>query len=577
MKSLYVLLIAVTVAAVRALAVPQLINYQGQLTTPSGIPLDTSVAVTFSIYDDSTAGTALWTETHPSVTVTGGLFQAELGAIAPLSDLFSANRWLGIRIGADAEMTPREPITSVAHAYRVGTVDGAAGGAVSGQVTVGDNNVNFGDHTDVFGKNNYASGDFAVIGGGQHNFVRREYSVIGGGGGDTPADSNSISPGARCATISGGTRNTINGWYSTIGGGASNVINTSQNATIGGGGNNTNTGAYGTICGGSGNEVSGENAVVGGGVLNHADGYSAAVVSGLVNYATGDYSCVNMGQSNSASGYSATIVGGLHNAASDSCAAVGNGAFNTATGVYSQVAAGMHNSSRGEFSVVAGGGGRALPDSNSASGINSTVSGGQGNNAAGNYSAIPGGQSNAASGAYSFAAGRNATASNGSFVWGSSSTGAATGSFSNYTVVFRCQGGAIFYTSASGTSPGVGLPSGGGAWTSLCDSAMKRNLRNIDTRAVLEKVEHLPIQQWSYKSQDPSIEHISPTAQDFYAAFGLGDNNTTISTIDPAGVSLAAIQELAKENAELKARLAHLESLMQSQLAGQQKAVMEEK
>ena len=46
--------------------------------------------------------------------------------------------------------------------------------------------------------------------------------------------------------------------------------------------------------------------------------------------------------------------------------------------------------------------------------------------------------------------------------------------------------------------------------------------------------------------------HIGPMAQDFYAAFGLGQGETTIATVDADGVALAAIQALAKENEELK-------------------------
>ena len=45
-------------------------------------------------------------------------------------------------------------------------------------------------------------------------------------------------------------------------------------------------------------------------------------------------------------------------------------------------------------------------------------------------------------------------------------------------------------------------------------------------------------------SQDQSIRHVGPTAQDFRAAFGLGENETTINTIDPDGISLKAIQAL---------------------------------
>jgi hypothetical protein len=75
-----------------ALAVPLLINYQGQLTAPDGTPLDTTVSITFAIYNDpGGGGVTLWTETHPSVTVQNGLFHVPLGFIMPIEDVFSVS------------------------------------------------------------------------------------------------------------------------------------------------------------------------------------------------------------------------------------------------------------------------------------------------------------------------------------------------------------------------------------------------------------------------------------------------------------------------------------------------------
>jgi len=48
------------------------------------------------------------------------------------------------------------------------------------------------------------------------------------------------------------------------------------------------------------------------------------------------------------------------------------------------------------------------------------------------------------------------------------------------------------------------------------------------------------------------VTHIGPTAQDFKKVFGVGENDKTISTIDPSGIALAAIKELNSQNRELK-------------------------
>ena len=61
----------------------------------------------------------------------------------------------------------------------------------------------------------------------------------------------------------------------------------------------------------------------------------------------------------------------------------------------------------------------------------------------------------------------------------------------------------------------------------------------------------MKIQSWNYKAQRSTIRHLGPTAQDFHAAFGLGESDTTISTIDADGVSMLAVQALEKRTAEL--------------------------
>ena len=66
--------------------------------------------------------------------------------------------------------------------------------------------------------------------------------------------------------------------------------------------------------------------------------------------------------------------------------------------------------------------------------------------------------------------------------------------------------------------------------------------------------QELSIETWNYKSQGPSIRHIGPMAQDFYRAFGVGESNRHITTIDADGVTLAAVQALCKRNLELERR-----------------------
>jgi hypothetical protein len=72
----------------------------------------------------------------------------------------------------------------------------------------------------------------------------------------------------------------------------------------------------------------------------------------------------------------------------------------------------------------------------------------------------------------------------------------------------------------------------------------------------------MPVREWNYKSQDPTVRHVGPTAQDFYAAFKLAASDTTITTTDMDGIALLAIQALERRTAQvstLEARVAELE------------------
>jgi hypothetical protein len=291
--------------------------------------------------------------------------------------------------------------------------------------------------------------------------------------------------------------------------------------------------------------------------------------------ADGDASTIGGGTSNTAGGTRATIGGGFSNVASASESAVGGGSTNTANGSGCTVAGGFNNTAS-VFLATVGGGGTNIASSNG-----STVAGGFNNTASGFGSAVPGGQLNVAAGQFSFAAGRRAKANhNGAFVWGDS-TDANVSSFATNTFTARATNGFIFFTN-SGLTSGAAMGAGAGAWTSLSDRNRKRDIRPIDAQDILAKVVTLPITSWSYDSQDSSVRHIGPMAQDFNPAFGIGEFENGITTIDADGVALAAIQGLhhtlteevsrlrntttaqATELADLKSQLDELRTLLES-------------
>ena len=191
-----------------------------------------------------------------------------------------------------------------------------------------------------------------------------------------------------------------------------------------------------------------------------------------------------------------------------------------------------------------------------------TVAGGSSNTASGFVSTIPGGRFNTASGDYSFAAGYLARASaNGCFVFADSSIGQFTTCAFPNEFIARAVGGVYFFTggTSDATYTGAQLPAGASAWIAYSDRAGKDNVSPVEPGDVLSRLVAIPIATWNWKTQDASIRHMGPMAQDFRAAFGLGESARTISTVDADGVALAAIQGLYQLVQEKDARIAALE------------------
>lgn len=96
-----------------------------------------------------------------------------------------------------------------------------------------------------------------------------------------------------------------------------------------------------------------------------------------------------------------------------------------------------------------------------------------------------------------------------------------------------------------------------GVVNQVSDVNVKENFTAVSPQEILTRLNELNITSWNYIS-DPDSTHIGPTAQDFYAAFGVGVDNQHISSIDTGGVALVAIQAL---NQQLLAQNATIEQL----------------
>ena len=130
--------------------------------------------------------------------------------------------------------------------------------------------------------------------------------------------------------------------------------------------------------------------------------------------------------------------------------------------------------------------------------------------------------------------------------------------------------GGVSYIAKNGGRVGIGTDSpsqtlhvqgnifASGTITPSSDRRAKTDLEPVDPKEVLERVAELPIERWRFKTEDEGVKHVGPMAQDFHEAFGLGESDTAIATVDADGVAFAAIQGL---NLKLNEKEAEIDSL----------------
>ncbi len=374
-----------------------------------------------------------------------------------------------------------------------------------------------------------------------------DYGTIGGGGSDSYAYANHVT--SDWGTVSGGQ-------YNQAGDGLNDT-----HATVGGGYGNWAQNAYTTVSGGRSNSATYDSATIGGGSNNQADADYATIGGGggslptNGNKVTDSWGTVGGGYNNRAGDDDmdvddaphATVAGGESNTAGGQRAAIAGGAFNTANSNGSTVGGGYSNDAGGYHATIGGG-----YDSTISSWY-ATIGGGRANSVSGEGATVPGGYSNEAHGNYSVAMGRNAhvlTGHRNSLVFGGSDA-AVTESFGEGTVTMRAFGGYRLYTNSTDPATGVQLPANSGSWSTLSDRDAKHSFEEVQPDAILAALTEVPVQEWSYSGSE--VRHLGPVSQDFYAAFGLGDDNRHISTVDADGVALAAIQALSAQNQDLAA------------------------
>ena len=158
---IFVIISLALISLVSAAAPQTIITYQGLLPWTGGDPMNGATQMQFALYTSSTETSSIWLETHPTVTVSNNRYTVLLGSVTPLpADFFTQQYSLGVTVGTNAEITPREALSGAAYATPATPVDSL--GSMAPAAAVG---------TTLQGSAKVANGPYSMTlrGGGQDN------------------------------------------------------------------------------------------------------------------------------------------------------------------------------------------------------------------------------------------------------------------------------------------------------------------------------------------------------------------------------------------------------------------------
>ena len=235
------------------------------------------------------------------------------------------------------------------------------------------------------------------------------------------------------------------------------------------------------------------------------------------------------------------------------------------------IGGGEGNRATGHHATINGG------RSNTALFQHDTVGGGAENIAGGEGASVPGGFYNQALGFASFAAGYGAVARGSNmFVWSDRATPstefdpATIGAFGatpsnlaplHNTFVVRATGGFQLITGVNtigAITSRCFIAPGGSGCNCVSDRNAKHAVKTVSPRSMLAQLIAVPVSIWACNGNER--RYIGPMAQDFFSAFGLGDSDRAINSMDAQRVAFAAIQGLNQLVNEKDAEIATLKA-----------------
>lgn len=177
-------------------------------------------------------------------------------------------------------------------------------------------------------------------------------------------------------------------------------------------------------------------------------------------------------------------------------------------------------------------------------------------------------------GTHSFVIGNNVNAPGGSYQFAYGQNIQMSGVATHQAAFFNESNPGVFMVNREDANAShvivAGYPAGGqgggaylskaGVWTDASSREFKEDYQEIDKQELLDDIESMEIYNWKYKNDNTEARHIGPFAEDMHDTFGVGENRKYLATLDVAGVNMVAIQQLIKENKELKQKNEELEA-----------------
>ena len=94
-------------------------------------PYTGSLHMSFKLYDSADDFNDKWSEIHPAVDVTNGVFHVILGKKDPIPmEALKDDRYIGLTVGNGTEMSPRRQLTHVPKAVFAIMADSVKDGAI---------------------------------------------------------------------------------------------------------------------------------------------------------------------------------------------------------------------------------------------------------------------------------------------------------------------------------------------------------------------------------------------------------------------------------------------------------------